>query len=71
MCTQVEICKFKAQLKVGWSTKYYTECYIPKCWSYPDVYEATRIQWPMLLRAEVFKMASKMAAKIKARDIGK
>ena len=54
---------FKAQLKVGWQPKYYIECYIPNCLSYPEVYESTRNNWPLLVRAEKSRMASKMAAR--------
>ena len=60
---------FKAQLKVGWQPKYYIEYYIPKCWSYPEVYESVRIQWPLLVRAEKSKMASKMAARNKCKGV--
>ena len=31
---------FKARLKVRWQPKYQTECYIPKCWSCPEVNES-------------------------------
>ena len=48
---------FKAQLKVGWWTQYYIECYIPKYLSYPEVYESARIQWPLLVGTEKSKMA--------------
>ena len=33
---------FKAHLKVGLQPKYYIKCYIPKCWSCPEVYESAR-----------------------------
>ena len=32
--------------------KYYTECYIKKCSSYPEDYEPARIQWQLSVRAE-------------------
>ena len=51
----------------GWQPKYYIECYISKCWSYPEVYESARNFWPLLVRAEKSKMASKMAVRINAR----
>ena len=60
---------FKAQLKVGWQPKYYIECYIPKCWSYPEVYESARNNWQLLVRAEQSKMASKMAASYKCKGV--
>ena len=60
---------FKAQLKVGWQPKYYIKCYIPKCWSYPEVYESARNNWPYLVRAEKSKMASKMAARNKCKGV--
>ena len=60
---------FKAQLKVGWQPKYYIKCYIPKCWSYPEVYESARSKWLLLVRAEKSKMASKMAAKNKCKGV--
>ena len=60
---------FKAQLKVRWQPKYYIECYIPKCWSYPEVYESARNNWPLLVRAEKSKMASKMAARNKFKGV--
>ena len=60
---------FKAQLKVGWQPKYYIECYIPKCLSYLEVYESARKNWPLLVRAEKSKMASKMAARNKCKGV--
>ena len=60
---------FKAQLKVGWQPKYYIKCYIPKCLSYPEVYESARNNWPFLVRAEKSKMASKMAAGNKRKGV--
>ena len=60
---------FKAQLKVGWQPKYYIECYMSKCWSYPEVYESARNFWPLLVRAEKSKMASKMAARNKCKGV--
>ena len=57
---------FKAQLKVGWQPKYYIECHIPKCLSYP---ESARNNWPLLVRAEKSKMASKMAARNKCKGV--
>ena len=58
---------FKAQWKVGWQPKYmyHIKCYIPKCLSYSEVYESARNQWPLLVRAEKSKIASRMAAKNK------
>ena len=60
---------FNAQLKVGWQPKYYIEYYIPKCWSYPEIYESARNKWLQLMRAEKNKMASKMAAKNKIKGV--
>ena len=60
---------FKAQLKVGWQQKYYIECYILKCWSYPEVYESARNNWPLLVRAEKSKIESKMAARNKFKGV--
>ena len=60
---------FKAQLKVGWQPKYYIKCYIPKCWSYPEVNESARNNWPFLVRAEKSNMASKMAAGNKCKGV--
>ena len=60
---------FKAQLKVGWQPKYYIECYISKSWLYPEFYESARNFWPLLVRAEKSKMASKMAARNKCKGV--
>ena len=60
---------FKALFKVGWQPKYYIECYMPKCCSYPEVYESARNKWPLLVRAEKSKMASKMAARNKMQGV--
>ena len=60
---------FNSQLKVEWQPKYYIKCYIPKCWSYPEVYESARNKWLLLVRAEKSKMASKMAAKNKCKGV--
>ena len=60
---------FKAQFKVGWQPKYYIECYIPKCKSNPEVYESARNNWSLLVRAEKYKMASKMAARNKCKGV--
>ena len=60
---------FKAQLKVGWWTKHYIECYIPKYLSYPEVYESARIHWPLLVGTEKSKMASKMATRNKCEGL--
>ena len=49
--------------------KYYIECYMPKCWSYPEDYESARNQWPLLVRAEKSKMASKMVARNKCKGV--
>ena len=59
---------FKAQLKVGWQPKIIV-CYVPKCWSYPEVYQSARNNWPLLVRAEKSKMASKMAARNKCKGV--
>ena len=48
---------------------YYIECYIPKCLSYPEVYESAGTQWSLLVRAEKSKMASKMAARNKCKGL--
>ena len=60
---------FKAQLKVGWQPKYYIKCCIPKCWSYPEVFDSARNNLPFLVRAEKSKMASKMAARNKCKGV--
>ena len=60
---------FKAQLKVGWWTKNYIECYIPKYLSYPEVYKSARIQWSLLVGTEKSKMASKMATRNKCKGL--
>ena len=53
---------FKAYLGMGSPHKYHIKWYIPKCLSYPEVSEITRLKSPILVRAEKSKMASKMAA---------
>ena len=53
---------FKTYLGVGSPQKYHIKLYIPKCLSYPEVSEITKLKCPILVRAEKSKMASKMAA---------
>ena len=53
---------FKTYLGMGSPQKYRIKWYIPKCLSYPEVSEITRLKCPILVRAEKSKMASKMAA---------
>ena len=53
---------FKTYLGMGSPQKYHNKCYMPKCLSYPEVSEKTRLKCPILVRAEKSKMASKMAA---------
>ena len=53
---------FKAQIGMGSSQKYHIRLYMPKCLPYPEVSEITRLMCPILVRAEISKMASKMAA---------
>ena len=48
---------------VATKVKYYIECNIPKCWSYPEVNESAKNRWLLLVLAEKSKMASKMTAK--------
>ena len=53
---------FKTYLGMGSPQKYHIKWYMPKCLSYPEVSEITRLKCPILVRAEKSKMASKMAA---------
>ena len=53
---------FKTYLGMGSPQKYHIKWYMPKCLSYPEVSEITRLKCPILMRAEKSKTASKMAA---------
>ena len=42
---------------------------MPKFLAYPEVYESARNKWPLLVRAEKSKMASKMVAINKSKGV--
>ena len=60
------ICKFLVAVEGGWSTKYYIECYIPKV-----RHTQTFMKLVDAGVGQDIQDCRKIAAKIKARDIGK